>query len=47
MVTLFASVCFATLATMALIGRFGDVAGAAAAFASGWYILRLARCPDR
>ena len=44
---LFAFVCFATFALMALMEQFGDLPGAAAAFASGWYMLRPDPCPDR
>ena len=45
--TLYAFVCYATLALMALMEQFGDLPRAAAAFASGWYILRVDSCPER
>lgn len=47
MATLYAFVCFATLVLMVLMEQFGDLPGAVAAFASGWYILRLDLCPNR
>ena len=39
--TLYRFVSFGTLALMTFTEQFGDLPGAVAAFASGWYILRL------
>lgn len=39
--SLYAISCFATLVLMSLTEQFADLPGAVAAFASGWYLLRL------
>ena len=43
--TLYRFVSFGTLALMTFTEQFGDLPGAVAAFASGWYILRLGLLP--
>ena len=43
--TLYRLVSFGTLAVMTFTEQFGDLPGAVAAFASGWYILRRGLVP--
>jgi len=45
MLTLYRFVCFGTLALMTFTEQFEGLPGAVAAFASGWYILRLGPPP--